>query len=122
MSLRHKTLFIDFDGTICKNTFPGVGEPLEGAIQTLLDLKAAGYRLVLWTCREDEGPTKQYLSNAVNFCKSHGVEFDGVNETLDRDEFRDSELRRKPHYYRLIDDKNLGGFPGWDWVRSQLLG
>ena len=45
---------VDYDGTIVRHAYPEVGEPIEGAIQTLKDLMAAGHFLILNTCREDE--------------------------------------------------------------------
>lgn len=117
-------LLIDFDGTIVEHCFPKIGTPLVGAFETLIDLKKAGYKLVLWTCREDYGfkIDKQYLTAAVNFCRENGVEFDAVNETLLEEDFRPEDcIKRKPYSHWNIDDRNLGGFPGWDWVRSLLL-
>jgi hydroxymethylpyrimidine pyrophosphatase-like HAD family hydrolase len=114
------TIFIDFDGTIVEHDFPEIGKPLDGAFDTMLSLKEAGYKLVLWTCREDQ-PERAYLSEAVEFCNKNGIEFDSVNDTLLWDEFRKGELKRKPYYDYCIDDRNLGGFLGWDWVRQELL-
>ena len=119
-----KVLLIDFDGTIVEHCFPRIGEPLPNAFETLIDLKKAGYKLILWTCREDYGfnINKQYLTAAVNFCREMGVEFDAVNEALMEEDFRPEDcIKRKPYSHWSIDDRNLGGFPGWDWVRSLLL-
>ena len=119
-----KTLLIDFDGTIVKHAYPKIGEPLPLAFEVMKELQDAGYKLVLWTCREDFGYliSKQYLTEAIKFCAENGIEFDGVNETLEEDEFRPKDaLKRKPHAHYHIDDRNLGGFPGWAWVRSLLL-
>ena len=117
-------ILIDFDGTIVQHDFPRIGEPLEGAFETMIALKNDGWQLVLWTCREDYGHliSKQYLTAAVNFCAENGVEFDAVNETIMEHEFRPEDcLKRKPHAHFHIDDRNLGGFPGWKWVRELLL-
>lgn len=117
-------LGIDFDGTIVQHRWPKIGEPMPGAFETLKDLKAAGYTLVLWTCREDFGHLidKQYLTEAVEFCRENGIEFDAVNESPPETEFRpENVLKRKPHIHYYIDDSNLGGFPGWDVVREMLL-
>jgi hypothetical protein len=122
---RRESVLIDFDGTIVEFAFPGIGKPLPGAFETMKDLKAAGYKLILWTCREDEGYKidRQFLTQAVEYCRENGVEFDGVNETLEEDEFRPKDCKaRKPHAQCVIDDRNLGGFPGWDVVREELLG
>jgi len=119
-----KILCIDFDGTIVKHAFPNIGEPMPGAFETLRELKAAGYKLILWTCREDESfkIAKQYLTAAVDFCKENGVEFDGVNETPKDEEFRpESTPNRKAYAHIYIDDRNFGGFPGWDAIRKVLM-
>jgi hydroxymethylpyrimidine pyrophosphatase-like HAD family hydrolase len=118
-------LAIDFDGTIVEHRYPKIGEPLPGALETLRDLKAAGHRLILWTCREDQGYLidKQYLSDAVKFCEENGVVFDAVNETLPEEEFRSEKYpRRKPYAHYYIDDAIIGGFPGWDKIREVIIG
>lgn len=116
-----KIVKIDFDGTICQHRFPAIGDPLPEAFEVMKELKEAGFKLILWTCREDEGK-KKYLTDAVKWCKENGVEFDAVNETLPELEFRNPEgLNRKPYAHYHIDDRNLGGFPGWSVVREVLL-
>lgn len=115
---------IDFDGTIVKHDWPRIGETLDGAFEVMKELKAAGWVLILWTCREDDGHNinRQFLKDAVDFCKENGVEFDGINETPMEFEFRPEEtLRRKVYGHFYIDDRNLGGFPGWDFVRAVLI-
>lgn len=118
--MRKRIAIIDFDGTIVHHRFPLIGEPMEGAFETMKAMQEAGWALILWTCREDEGNKieKQYLSDAIDFCKEHGIEFDGVNETPMDYEFREVHgLRRKPYADMHIDDRNMGGFPGWDVVK-----
>ena len=121
--MSEKIALVDFDGTIVGHDFPRIGDPLPQAFEVLKELKDAGWKLILWTCREDEGYNinKQFLTAAVNYCKEHGVEFDAVNESLDECEFRPKGMRRKPYASVHIDDRNLGGFPGWEAVRAELL-
>lgn len=114
-------LSVDFDGTIVEHRFPKIGKPLPHAFEVLRDLKKAGFKLILWTCRENYEGDK-YLQDAVDFCKKNGVEFDAVNETIEDHEFRPPDcVKRKPHASLHIDDRNLGGFPGWETVRAVLL-
>ncbi len=116
------SICVDFDGTIVGHEFPKIGEEMPHAFEVMKELQEAGYRLILWTCREDEGPNRQYLTDAVNFCAENGVEFDAVNKTIEEVEFRPKEcLQRKPYCQYFIDDRNLGGFPGWLEVRRMLL-
>ncbi len=107
---------VDYDGTICDHAFPEVGVPTEGAIETLKDLIADGHLLILNTCREDER-RRSYLTEVVDFMKSHGVEFVSVNQNRPEDEFRDKP-GRKVYADVYIDDRNFGGFPGWAVVRE----
>jgi len=117
---------VDFDGTIVHHRFPAIGEPLPNAFEVLKELKEAGWILILWTCRENDkhDMNHQYLQDAVDFCKENGVEFDGINETPIECEFRGEAcfFRRKAYADVYIDDRNLGGFPGWAAVREELLG
>ena len=119
-----KVAIIDFDGTIVQHRFPLIGDPMPEAFEVMKELQAAGWALILFTCRENDGYkiSKQYLKEAVEFCKENGVEFDAVNEAFDECEFRpEGGLKRKPYGTVMIDDRNLGGFPGWDVVRQVLL-
>jgi len=113
---------VDFDGTIVEHAFPKVGKPLPGALETLKELKNAGWKLILFTCREDEGYNinKQYLKDAVEFCKENGLEFDGVNESPKDLDFRDNG-GRKPYATVYIDDRQFGGLPNWDAIRRTLM-
>lgn len=113
---------IDFDGTIVEKAFPKIGKPLPLAFEVMKELQEAGHKLILNTCRENEGYKidKQYLSDAVRFCKKKGIEFRSINENHIDDEFRPKK-GRKVNADVYIDDKNLGGFPGWKKVRESLL-
>jgi hypothetical protein len=111
---RKKIICIDFDGTIVEHAFPRIGKPLPLAIEVIKELKEAGFKLILWTCREGK-----YLDEAVLFCIGYGLEFDGINETPPELEFR-PEGGRKAYADYYIDDRNLGGFPGWDVIRMLM--
>lgn len=114
-----KLVSIDFDGTIVGHDFPDIGEPLEEAFEVMKELQEAGFGLILNTCRED-CRKRQYLTEAVRFCERNGVVFRSVNVNHRDDDFRDDGGRKVyAHYY--IDDRNLGGFKGWAWVRELLL-
>lgn len=118
---KNRICCVDYDGTIVVNAFPEVGVPMDGAFETLKSLKESGWKIILSTCREDE-PKRAYLTEAVEFCRSNGIEFDGVNTTpLDLEFRHEKSLRRKPFAHIYIDDRNLGGFPGWDVVRRILI-
>jgi len=68
---------VDFDGTLCKNKYPDIGEPRQEVLAMVKGLRWGGAKLILWTCREGE-----LLEKAVEWCKEQGLEFDAVNENL----------------------------------------
>lgn len=106
--LSNKKLAIDFDGTIVEDAYPSIGKPKIFAFETLIKLQSEGYRLILWTYRHGKS-----LEEAVEFCRKNGVEFYAVNSSFEGEIFDDETQSRKIDADLFIDDRNLGGFPGW---------
>lgn len=78
MESNNITIAVDFDGTLnLENVYPDTGKPNTALIQRLIALRESGAKLILYTCR-----TGINLAAAVEFCKTHGLEFDAVNENL----------------------------------------
>lgn len=109
-------LAIDFDGTIVESRYPKIGKPMIFAFETLKKLQNEGFTLILWTYRSGE-----YLDEAVEFCKDHGIEFYAVNKSYPEEEY-DDEISRKIAADIFIDDRNIGGFVGWGNVYKLLMG
>jgi len=123
---------IDFDGTIVDHRFPDIGMPVPGAIEWMKRFQAAGAKLILFTMRSDlrseamsdEGhkADRPYLTEAVEYCRAHGVEFWGVNENPEQGSWT---LSPKPYAHVYIDDAafgcplrespRMGGRPMVDW-------
>ena len=101
---------VDFDGTIVEHDYPKIGKEKLFAFQTLKELEKLGVRLILWTFR-----TGKELEDAVNFCRLNGIEFYAVNKNYPEEVF-DETVSRKIDADIYIDDKNIGGFPGWSGV------
>lgn len=116
-------LLVDFDGTIVEHEFPEIGKPLPRAFEVLKKLQQIGWKLILWTCRENLPGKPKYLQLAVDFCRTNGLEFDSVNETMKDYDFRcDYNIPlRKPYVTWQIDDTNVGGCIGWDKVEELLV-
>ena len=72
-----KIIAVDFDGTLCKNAWPDIGEPIQFVIDYVLDEQKKGAKLILWTNRHDSK-----LEEAVAWCEDHHLVFDAVNENL----------------------------------------
>ena len=72
-----KAIAIDFDGCLCTEAFPEIGEPNWPVIQRAKQEQRDGSGLILWTVREG-----QLLQDALDACKRWGLTFDAVNESL----------------------------------------
>ncbi len=107
---------IDFDGTIVEHKFPAIGEPLPHAFEVLKELQENGHKLILWTFRDGED-----LKKAVVLCRENGIRFYAVNHSKPNEDY-DKYMSRKIYADIYIDDRNLGGFPGWEAVRHMILG
>ena len=111
-----KRIAIDFDGTIVEDRYPEIGKPKRFAFETLKKMQDEGYVLILWTYR-----TGKRLAEAVEFCKENGIEFYAVNKNHPEEEY-DESIPRKLNVDIFIDDRNIGGFPGWGKIYQMLTG
>jgi hypothetical protein len=105
---------VDFDGTIVEHKYPEIGEELLFAVETIKELQRRQHLIVLWTFRSGK-----YLDEAVEFCRKRGLEFYAVNKNFPEEEF---DLNQSPKINAdlYIDDRNLGGFPGWNIVLDMI--
>lgn len=111
---------VDFDGTIVDHRFPDIGAPVPGAFEWIKRFKELGATLILWTMRSDGQVHGNVLTEAVEFCRKHGVEFDYHNEHP-----QDWTTSNKAYAHQYIDDAaaccplrenpRMGGRPYVDW-------
>lgn len=106
---------VDFDGTIVEHRYPDIGEEKLFAFETLLQLQKQGHQLILWTYRAGH-----HLEQAVEYCKTKGLEFYAVNKSYPEEVFDETKVSRKIDADMFIDDRNVGGFLGWSEI-WQLL-
>ena len=120
---------VDFDGTIAEHKFPDIGQPVPGAFEWMKRFKEAGAKLILWTMRSDgrTGTGKEngtVLTDAVEFCRKRGIEFDGINENPSQKSWTCSP-KAYAHVYiddaafgcPLIDSKEMGARMMVDWSK-----
>jgi hypothetical protein len=84
MNKKILTIAVDFDGTLCEYAFPKIGEQKEShkeLLDLLIKLRENGHKLILWTCRGDN-EAYPCLSEAIDWCKQKGLEFDAINENI----------------------------------------
>ncbi len=105
---------VDFDGTIVEHKYPQIGKELLFAFETLKQLIKQKHQVILWTYRAGKE-----LDEAVEFCRENGVEFFAVNKNFPEEHY-DGSISRKIDADVYIDDRNLGGFPGWSAVWQML--
>lgn len=101
---------VDFDGTLCVNKWPEIGEPYRFLIESLIKAKEQGGKVILWTCR-----TGELLTAAVNWCQEQGLVFDAINENVpEMIEIFGSDSR-KVYADAYLDDRAVN-------IRKELLG
>lgn len=68
-----KVLAVDLDGTLLKDDHPALGKPIPDVVAVLHAVRAAGWKIVVWTVRNEDAQIKKHLEDA-------GVPFDYINE------------------------------------------
>lgn len=121
---------VDFDGTIVDHRYPEIGEPVPGALNWLRGWIQAGAELILWTMRCDSEKSGPVLTQAVEFCRHHGIEFVGINESPGQSDWSNSPKAYASLYIDdaafgcpLKENPRSGGRPyvGWDLVGPTIL-
>ena len=72
-----RAIAVDFDGTLCENTWPKIGEPNTALIGQLIEEQKNGAVIILWTCR-----ARRMLKEAVSWAEKQGLVFDYVNRNV----------------------------------------
>jgi hypothetical protein len=108
--MKQLTIAVDFDGTLCEYAFPNIGNQTDQQKQLLnllISLKQKGHYLILWTNRGDNEKLK-CLSEAIEWCKQQGLEFDQINKNNpEREAKKLSGYSPKILADYYIDDKAL---------------
>ena len=98
----YKIIAVDFDDTLCFSNWPELGEPNIPLIKYLLQEKALGNKIILWTCRAG-----QALSDATTWCREQGLTFDAINDNLPEIIEMYGNNSRKITCDVYIDDRNM---------------
>ena len=97
----YQIIAVDFDGTLCIDSYPNIGFPNLPLIFLLKQMKAQDKKIILWTCR-----CGRYLAEAVNWCENFGLEFDAVNDNVEEIVKKYGSNSRKIYADVYIDDKS----------------
>lgn len=93
---------VDFDGTLCTNVWPGIGEPHYDMINWMRQLRNDGHKIILWTCRSGMS-----LVEAIVWCAERGLFFDAINDNLEEHKLKFGGNSRKVNADYYIDDKAI---------------
>ena len=119
--MKQLVIAVDFDGTLCEYAFPKIGEQKQHhkeLLELLVTMRKNGHKLILWTCR---GDNKEYpcLSEAVDWCRKQGLEFDAINENIKgTKKLSGTSPKVLADYY--LDDRSLI-FNSQDFINSLEL-
>ena len=72
-----RAIAVDFDGTLCENAWPKIGEPNRPLIDQLIEEQKNGAVIILWTCR-----ARRMLKDAISWAEKQGLVFDYVNRNV----------------------------------------
>ena len=105
---------VDFDGILCKNKFPEIGEPNYDIISYTRQLIDQGHEVVLWTTRNGDE-----LEAAVEWCGDYGLHFCNVNGPApsNAEQYKDKYPTESRKIYAdiYIDDHNI------EFVMSMMM-
>lgn len=97
---------VDFDGTLCEDKWPEIGEANLELIRYCIDMQKKGNKIILWTNR-----CSDYLTNALEWCANrYGLIFDAVNEDVPETIERFEKSSRKIYADIFIDDRMSKAF------------
>ena len=128
----------DFDGTLVSHEFPLIGNGI-GSAPVIRKLVAKGHNIILFTMRSDvehvssdeyniHNKPGNYLTDAVNWCKSNDIPLYGINTNPTQNTWTKSP---KAYAQLYIDDAALGcplkydesisDRPFVDWVEVERM-
>lgn len=100
--MKLEVIAVDFDGTLCENSWPGIGEPRHAIINWMRYLRKQGHKVILWTCREGIP-----LVDAIVWCADYGLFFNAVNDNLEEHKKKFNGNSRKIFADFYVDDKAI---------------
>lgn len=115
--MRKVAICIDFDGCVTEGDwFPEVAPIIPDAVKTINLWYNQGHTIVFSSCRS--GIAQQAAEVALNL---HGVRYHHFNENIPSriEQYQDDSRKIGADFY--IDDKQIGGMPGWKEAYNYVL-
>jgi len=109
--MKKLVIAIDFDGTIVENEYPEIGGLKPDAKKVINRLHSKGHTIIIWTCRCNQHPEYDDLSDMKWFLFDNEIKFDCVNQN----DKNIVQFGCFPKIYAnvFIDDRNISGIPSW---------
>lgn len=114
-----KVLVVDFDGTIARDKYPDIGEPLPGVKDALGSLMDAGYEIAIFSCRMRKNDGRPgSVPEQQREAMEEWLETNEIPYTCIEDGYEG-----KPHADYYIDNKGLhfGGKEDWESISKYIL-
>ena len=92
---------VDFDGILCQDKFPEIGEPNYDMISFVRRLQDSGIETILWTSRIDDR-----LAEAIAWCEDRGLHFTSVNDNTPNNKEQYGTNPRKVYADMYMDDRS----------------
>lgn len=108
---------VDFDGTIVRGMYPGIGPLQPDAVKCINRLYDDGHYIIIWTCRDGA-----LLLAAINSLLAAGVKFHRVNDDEPGNLTKYGGAGRKVYADVYVDDRQVGGLPPWREIYEKISG
>lgn len=92
---------VDFDGILCQDKFPEIGEPNYDMISFVRRLQDSGIETILWTSRVDDR-----LAEAIVWCEGRGLHFTSINDNTPNNKEQYGTNPRKVYADIYMDDRS----------------
>jgi hypothetical protein len=110
---RKPKIVVDFDGVICANKFPDVGEPIEGVREALNTLKKAGFHITIHSHRTSSYFKKLLVNNQFQWIEDY-MEYYKLH-------FNDIWMPDKPIADAYIDSKAIKFDNNWEEITENII-
>lgn len=119
-----KRIAVDFDGTLCDEDYPCIGQPKQGAKPMLALLRRFGFEIVIWSCRTSLWDHERYGHDPAlpvmerptvkamrDWLEENGIEYDQI----------DDGSRGKPAALAYVDNAGIRFDSNWPEIALFLL-
>ncbi len=110
-----RVIAVDFDGTMAEEAYPLIGPEIPGSVEGVKRIQELGFEAIIWTCRAGEP-----LEKAKKWLEERGLSITYFNENSQPMIDHWGTDPRKIAAELYIDDRIVGGFPGWQKVIEEV--